>query len=271
MDLPRPQDMIRIILTMKDWHVVVLDRLGLNRRNDPIGSAKLDIVRFRDGLAFETRPNTTDSMMLAKIVSNRRFNPPGFELRKGDIVFDVGAHIGSFTVWAAKQIGDGKVYAFEPDSRNRELASRNVLRNKVDNAKVYGDAISGENQQLEIWRHPTDPAAHSAYGSASVDEHDAGSPMRAQAFTIEHLMDKLGIRRLSFLKMNCEGLEFDIITTMRPETLARIDKMAMQFHEKLTGRKAEEITDHLERNGFVVSRQWNNKREGRGIIYAKRR
>lgn len=56
------------------------------------------------------------------------------QLRPGQVVYDVGAHVGFFSLIAARAVGpEGQVYAFEPMPANaaiiRELAELNQLSN----------------------------------------------------------------------------------------------------------------------------------------------
>jgi len=47
------------------------------------------------------------------------------EVHHGDVVMDIGANIGYFTIILAKLVGDeGKVFAFEPDPTNFELLKK---------------------------------------------------------------------------------------------------------------------------------------------------
>jgi hypothetical protein len=51
--------------------------------------------------------------------------------RPGDVVFDVGAHFGLMSIYASKLVGpDGKVVAFEPSPRNREVLVRHCRLNR---------------------------------------------------------------------------------------------------------------------------------------------
>ncbi len=41
-------------------------------------------------------------------------------LRDGDVVYDVGAHMGTWTAFVAQRVGRGHVHGFEPEPRNAE-------------------------------------------------------------------------------------------------------------------------------------------------------
>lgn len=51
-------------------------------------------------------------------------------LRQGDVVMDIGGNIGYYCSMELKIIGaTGKIYCFEPDTRNIPLLKKNILRN----------------------------------------------------------------------------------------------------------------------------------------------
>ena len=63
-------------------------------------------------------------------------------VRPGDLVFDVGAHVGFYTTMFSRLVGDGAVVAFEPDVINLELLQRNLERNRARNVVVRSQAVS---------------------------------------------------------------------------------------------------------------------------------
>jgi len=84
-------------------------------------------ARWRVDTLFEKEPVTID--WIARI-------------RPGEVLADVGANVGMYTIWAARTAG-AQVYAFEPESLNYALLNRNILYNKVaDRVHAYCLALS---------------------------------------------------------------------------------------------------------------------------------
>ena len=62
----------------------------------------------------------------------------------GDLLLDVGANVGMYTIWAAAT-RDARVFAFEPESQNYALLNKNIVYNKLGNrVTAYGIALSDE-------------------------------------------------------------------------------------------------------------------------------
>jgi FkbM family methyltransferase len=60
----------------------------------------------------------------------------------GEVLVDVGANVGMYTVWAAMTRG-ARVFAFEPESQNYALLNRNLMLNGLGGSvKAYCMALS---------------------------------------------------------------------------------------------------------------------------------
>jgi len=67
-------------------------------------------------------------------------------VRRGDVVFDIGAHVGFYTLLSAKCVGGGgAVYAFEPLDRNVDFLKKHIQLNRYRNITVLGVAVSDKN------------------------------------------------------------------------------------------------------------------------------
>jgi FkbM family methyltransferase len=64
-------------------------------------------------------------------------------LRLGMVFWDVGAHIGEFSLLASRQVGEtGRVDAFEPHPRLGDLIRRTIEANQVANMEVHSHAVT---------------------------------------------------------------------------------------------------------------------------------
>lgn len=75
-------------------------------------------------------------------------------------------------------------------------------------------------------------------------------------------MADYGIERVNFLKIDCEGVEYEIFFTASHEILRRIDKIAMEYHELDADRNGLKMKEFLEHTGLF--RVWIN----RSLLYA---
>ena len=66
---------------------------------------------------------------------------PAAEVSASDVVVDIGAHIGTFTVGAAKRAMNGRVFAIEPVPENFDLLQENVRVNNRENVVTIHAAV----------------------------------------------------------------------------------------------------------------------------------
>lgn len=112
-------------------------------------------------------------------------------IRKGDIVLDLGAHIGFFTVYAAKRAK--RVIAVEPLPRNFYNLRFNVMLNKLDNVILVNKAI----------------AEKTGYGYFTKDflsSHLSNHGIPCSTTTIDELLEELGLLP-DVVKIDIEGAE----------------------------------------------------------------
>jgi precorrin-6B methylase 2 len=74
--------------------------------------------------------------LLREIYGRRSYFAPGFELRPGDTVVDLGAHVGTFSVLAARLGAD--VIAVEADASRVPALEANLRRNGVSATVIQG-------------------------------------------------------------------------------------------------------------------------------------
>ena len=82
-------------------------------------------------------------------------------LRTGYTFVDVGAHVGYFSVLAARSVGPtGTVLAFEPEARNFELLQRNLDRNGCTQARAFPYAAHAHEGFMSLVLHEENRGAH---------------------------------------------------------------------------------------------------------------
>ena len=144
------------------------------------------------------------------------------ELRPGDVVLDVGAHVGIFTLPLARrleQLGGGRVIAVEAASATADRLQAHVRLNDLeDRVSILRAALTAEDTTVELRGDPMfgagDGAVTSRYGTGEVVEVADGRAFDGWATAT-------GLERLDVVKMDIEGSEYVALQGMR-DTLARL-------------------------------------------------
>ena len=200
-------------------------------------------LRF-DGVRIQVRRGSWDESAAQRVVGDQDYLRPGHEIRPTDTVVDIGANIGCFAVVAGRAARQGRVFAFEPDRENYELSVRNAALNGLTNVVVERAAVSGTAGTLRLFKG-AEVSLHTTLASR-LDEPTQGEEV--PAVTLQQIFDRHNITRCDFLKMNCEGAEYDILYRTPPEYLRRIDRIALEYHAT-----ADKTRVSRELAGFLVS------------------
>lgn len=75
------------------------------------------------------------------------------QLNSGDVVIDVGANIGCYTIPFAQAVGStGQVHSFEPQGVIHQLLEHNVSANELNNVRTYHMAVGHQNGEATLNR-----------------------------------------------------------------------------------------------------------------------
>ena len=165
----------------------------------------------------------------------------------GMVVIDVGAHVGYYTLLAAKQVGPtGKVYAFEPEPVNHGLLLRNVELNGYDNVVVVKSAVSDDAGSTTLYLTGLDNGRHSVYQHNLPENGSVEVPTTK----IDDFLELQGWPSVDLIKIDVEGAELDVLAGM--ERLLRESKgirLILEFNPCLLQSAGVTPLEFLERPG----------------------
>jgi FkbM family methyltransferase len=175
-------------------------------------------------------------------------NVIGF-LPKDGIGFDIGGNVGVHTLVLAKYFEQGRVYAFEPQRLVYQQLVANIAINSLVNVYPFNMAVGNEDGHLNV--PVLDPYKPASYGSLELGRpqvEDIGQwpDVLSTQETVElHRVDSLGLPDPSFIKIDVEGMELDVLrgayeTIMRARPIMFIeylknDSSALYSHIKGVG------------------------------------
>jgi len=172
-------------------------------------------------------------------------------LRHGDVVYDVGASVGLYSVLLAKAVGDhGQVVAFEPDKRSYRRLQENVRLNGLANVRAFCRALGERNGTATLYLGEEWPSCSSLVPRSDV---------RVAAREIVEVVEGDGYRDLENLpipqaiKIDVEGAERDVLRGLRKtltENACRF--VCCEVHPELlsSGETPKEIMELLRSCGF---------------------
>ena len=258
----------------ENWAEVIVHTA---KRQEP---AKLIL---KNGLVIEAEIGLR--FVVREIFFRRVYNPPYLPIEENDVVVDIGANNGVFTLYAAS-ITRQAVFAFEPSPRNFAILQRNIATNKLTHVIASSSAVSDAVGSATLCLNPEDGQQNLLSDHILPDkiEHYRAdtdvnyllsgvtrpeSHIEVPTTTLQAIMDSNDLERIDFLKLDCEGAESAILQSTPDEYLKRIRKIAMEFHDHLSELNHQDIQHILERAGFTTRLKWDGK-SPLGYMYAWR-
>jgi FkbM family methyltransferase len=206
-------------------------------------------INTANGLTLDFTVNQTGFAVLQSIFGKREY-ADYFPFYEDSIIVDVGAHFGYFSLFAAKNAGPGsKIIAIEPDPNNQRILQRNMADCRSSNVTVIEGAMGGSEGTLKLYGgSEINRSLFSAYalGNGKV-------VAEVPVMTLSRLMVKHDLHQIDFLKLDCEGAEYDILFGAEDDLLAKIKTISMEFHDmksrEMTGIRLHE---RLKKAGFTI-------------------
>ena len=143
----------------------------------------------------------------------------------GDVVIDIGAHIGLFSMYLAKRWPTLKVLAFEPFPCNYRNCAENLRINGVDNVILSPKAIVHEKRRLSM---AADPATLEVRAPSCENSKHTVSKDDIPTITLDEVFQVHAIDRYKLLKIDCEGMEYEILRGT--QVLDKIEYLCGEFH-----------------------------------------
>lgn len=204
----------------------------------------------------------------------------GIELVDGDLVFDVGANIGLFTLFVQQHYRNIKVYAFEPAPPLFEILRYNVAR-YASNVTLFNCGLSNEEKVMPFTFYPNSSGMSSFYAQVD-EEREALRGIMANQFrqgmpgmehvmrhadellnerlksetsncrlrTVSQIIDEAKLDHIDLMKIDVQKSELDVVNGIAPDDWPRIRQIVIEVHD-FNGR-LRYLTDLLEMKGYQV-------------------
>ena len=146
--------------------------------------------------------------------------------RKLPVAVDIGANVGGFCIYARNNFQ--KIYAFEPEAMNYAVLRSVKEHYQLDNVEIFNTAVYGKsNTELSLRSYSGN---HSKEVTCAEFEHKEFSAIgqKCETISLADMMEALDLDRINYLKMDCEGSEYEILENF--EDYHKISLIALEIH-----------------------------------------
>lgn len=161
------------------------------------------------------------------------------KVKKGDVFVDVGAHIGCYTIQAAKLAKTVVTVEAHPD--NFSILKRNIELNNFSNviALNIGAWSSKDKLKLNISEASGSHSFINAFGFGSIE---------IDTYPLDEVLINFGIRKVDWIKIDVEGAEFEVLNGLK-ETLKQKPKLIIE----LWNSNRDKVLSLLSSYGYKIS------------------
>ena len=230
--------LVRSWKILKNWYLYPLVYFKLTKKD-------YVIFETRSGLKIKIRVNSTDLMALTHVWMIQEYSDDDFPISNDDVIIDVGAHIGLFALFASQFCKNGKIFCYEPIKENYKILIENIEMNQIQNIFPNNLAVTKKTSRVKIFLND-DQSGHSMFiQNKNFVEVDSKS--------LSDIFIDNGIKECNFLKLDCEGAEYEIVESLPSDLFTKINKTVIEYHMVDTKPELlEQLINKLKQFSFSV-------------------
>jgi len=253
------QDFFSVTVTLTNWWIYYLDFFYYLKKN-PI------IFNLRNGIKLLGIPRHWDGLVINEVWGLRNdYVQKPISLSQNSIVVDIGAHKGYFTVFASVKAPKGKVFAFEPFPRNYQMMKKNLEINNCKNVTVYKMGVAGIKGKKTLYLGTDDTKSGYSILKNEFNNYGACTAVDISTIRLQDIFTVSHIQHIDFLKLDCEGAEYEIFLHTPKNVFKKIKQISMEYH-CINNLNEKLLKDIFKKNGFNVI--ISPMRKEFGMLYA---
>lgn len=197
--------------------------------------------RIKD-IKFIFQTSSSELYSSKEILIDRMYEQlPEFDVKNQNVIIDIGANIGLYSLLAAKSNRNCKVFSFEPNPDTYKRFEYNIRLNNIENIYPYKLAVSDFNG-LSYFKK-----SKNTWVSKITDSKDMET-IEVDTITLDEIIKDNSIEIIDLLKIDVEGSELNVIKGST-NTIKIVKKIILEYHSKELQKNCLDILDE---NGFRI-------------------
>src|SRR6266446_7227067 len=200
------------------------------------------------------RSGTADPFVLYQVLlwSGKKaeyYVPPALRPK---IILDIGSNIGASIIYFHRQFPDASIFGFEPHPDTFRILQENVAH--LRGVTIFNYGLGATRQRIAVSADKVNFGAFSTGGLFKDRGHPAAT-VECEVRRLDDVLREIGIAQVDLIKIDCEGAEADVFSTLPDEILHHCQWIVGEFHDhtgfEVLARLAPHFHLDLKRRCFV--------------------
>ena len=226
----RLRHVLRVFARSKSWRFAkdVAQARALARS----GVRGLPLAKLEwQGRQIFYRPATSDPLAVYQVLIRRGGKAEYYlpDALKPDVILDIGSNIGTSILFFHERFPEAKIVGFEPHPETFRILEKNVAG--IPSVRIFNYALGAANAEVSV---PFDGADFSRFTLAETPGGEWSGPLSPTACVVKHAGDvihDLGLTKVDLIKIDCEGAEYDVLTSLPPDLLSQAKWIVGEMHD----------------------------------------
>ncbi len=216
-------------------------------------------LKTRKDQVIYCRAGTTDYHEVISVLSGKDYPMKKYlNLGNNPIIVDIGAFIGDFDLYCKTLYSESTIFAFEPNPSNFKMLNLNIKSNNIKNIFLINQAVSNKTGMCKLYFQESNQNEGNIYeGTNFVD---------VKQTNLEIFCKKYKLEAIDILKLDCEGAEFDILSSL-PKNVS-INNLVIEYHLFKDSHALATIESLLGKSYQLIYHNKNNNLDS-GIAFFK--
>jgi len=197
-----------------------------------------------------------------EIIGHKVYHNDFVNVEENDTIIDIGFNYGLFSMVSLKN-NPKKIIAFEPNPKLVLNYQKFFNHEKIE---LHQKAVSNK-EGLVTFKENNDPGMSTLL--SDINTHNVNNTYEVELCNFYKFIQKNNIDYIDYLKVDCEGSEYDIFESIPKKYLStKIKKIALEFHHKFEDEKVQNLYNKILDCGFETKVVHDGS--SLGMIYAKK-
>lgn len=211
---------------------------ALHRRNNAMALANVTVDLNGRKLPFVFPDSGNMREQLQQVFSGKAYPVPTLPSgHRIETIVDIGSNVGAAAIWFLGFAPQARIVCFEPAQQNYECLRHNLASFSAAEAIPCG--LYSSERTVALYHGVHQCMEHSMFASSETSTQSETIAIKRASTEF----DRLGLERISILKIDTEGCEMPILKDLGEKRLSQVDLLYLEWHSEEDRRAIDRMLE----------------------------